>query len=129
MPLLCLCVMTRTLLSAAYSQADGSEEHRRPNAPAEEPPTIAQRSLSNSTLWDPPRLAPGATATLLLPLAGAELGDPLFCGHSGLTPGVHRVQLSAMSGEGVVEALLHNAGTESVDIPGGRLRVVIMQVL
>ena len=41
----------------------------------------------------------------------------------------HTVQLSSISGEGVVEALLHNVGHHPVDIESGRLRVVVMQVM
>ena len=112
-----------------WADADGSEAHSRPNAPADEPPTIVQRSLANTTAWDPPPLLPGETATLLVSLAGADLGDATFCGHSGLLPGQHRVQLSSMAGEGVVEAMLHNVGEEVVDVGPGRLRVAVMQML
>ena len=58
--------------------ADGSEAHSAPNG--EDPPTIVKRSVSNTTEWDPPLLQPGETATLVMPLRGAELGDALFCG-------------------------------------------------
>ena len=61
-------------------------------------------------------------------LPGADLGDATFCGHSGLRPGQHRVQLSSMSGEGVVEAMLHNVGEDVVDVGAGRLRVAVMQM-
>jgi hypothetical protein len=39
------------------------------------------------------------------------------------------VQLTAMSGEGWVEAMLHNVGAQTVDVGEGRLRVVVMKVL
>jgi hypothetical protein len=65
----------------------------------------------------------------LIKLAGAEPGDATLCGHSALLPGAHRVQLTAMSGEGWVEAMLHNVGTQTVDVGEGRLRVVVVKVL
>ena len=66
---------------------------------------------------------------MLVSLPGAELGDPLFSGHSGLQPGAGQlVQLTAISGEDVVEVLMHNVGKDPVDIASGRLRVVVMKV-
>lgn len=62
-------------------------------------------------------------------LPGAELGDVLYSGHSGLKPGVgHLVQLSAIGGDDVAEVLMHNVGASTVDIGSGRLRVVAMKV-
>lgn len=110
-------------------QADGSEEHRRPNAPADEPSTIVERSISTTTVWDPPLLQPGGSATLLVSLPGAELGDVVYSGHSGLQAGVgHLIQISAVSGDDVAEVLMHNVGPSPVDIGSGRLRVVAMKM-
>lgn len=108
--------------------SDGTEEHNRPGAPPDEPATVMRGNLANKTMWDPGSLAPGEMATLLVRLAGTELGDVTFCGLSSLVPTRHHVQLTSMSGEGVVEAMLHNVGGEPVDVGPGKLRVVVMKL-
>lgn len=101
----------------------------RRGAGPEEPPTITGGNLANKTTWDPPPLLPGAHTTLMIKLNGAEPGDVTLCGHSALLPGKHRVQLTAMSGEDWVEAIMHNVGAETLDVGEGRLRVVVMKVM
>ena len=60
-------------------------------------------------------------------LPGAEPGGATLVGHAGLVPPVHRVQLTAMSGDGFVEATLQSVGPEAVDVPAGQPRVVVMK--
>eukprot|EP01048_Picozoa_sp_COSAG05_P027796 COSAG05_NODE_8289_length_718_cov_0.762520_2_plen_142_part_00 len=115
---------------AGWPDADGSEATRPLDAPDNEllpTTTLMRRQLANTTVWDPSPLEPGETATVLVSVPGAAVGDVTFCGHSGLQPGRDHVQLSSISGEGVVQAMLYNVGKEVVDVGSGRLRVVVMQ--
>jgi hypothetical protein len=109
--------------------ADGSEAHGRPGAPITELPTVVQRHLANSTQWDPPLIMPGSSATVVASLAGAHHGDLTMCAHTSVRVGIHRVQLSAIAGEGVVEVVLLNVGKEPVDVPLGQLRVAVTKLV
>ena len=108
--------------------ADGSVAHARPGAPISERPTIVQRQLANSTYWDPPLILPGKIISRVIDLAGAEHGDLTMVAHQAARVGVHRVQMSAVSGDGLVEVIVANVGEEPVDIPGGQLRVGVTKI-
>jgi hypothetical protein len=71
----------------------------------------------------------GKMATFRMELLGAEQGDATLAGHSAVVATQHRVQLTANGGEGFVEAIMQNAGDETVDVPAGLLRVVVMKVM
>ena len=73
-------------------------------------------------------LAPAETTVMFVELAGAELGDPVLCGHSGVQPATHLVQLSAASDEGRVQITLRNGGQTPVDVGDGRLKVAVVKL-
>jgi hypothetical protein len=106
----------------------GTVAYSRPGALHNEPPTVLERHLSNSTQWDPEVLLAGEAATLVLELRGAVQGDVVVAAHSGIAMRAHRVQLTAASGDDEVEAILVNVGRSPVDVPAGKLRVVAMQL-
>ena len=109
-------------------KVDGSVAYTRPGAPEDEPPTVVERHLSVKVDWDPPPLAPGAAANMVVRLGGCRQGDVVMVAHSGLAPRLQRVQLTAVGGEGEAEATLVNVGGEPVDVPAGLLRLVVMQL-
>jgi hypothetical protein len=106
---------------------DGSEEYRRCGAPEDEDPSVLSGHLANTTSWNPPQLSRGDVATLSMPLRGVEPGDALSCGHSAVRAELHTVQLTASAGDGIVKAVLQNLG-DTVDIPSGQLRVVVVKM-
>lgn len=112
---------------SAVVMVDGSTHYSRPAAPADEPPTIFERSLSTTAAWGAVELGIGDAATLVVPLPGARPGDVLLAAHSGLAPRTHRVQLTAIAGDGEAEAIMANVGAHDAKVPAGRLRVVAMQ--
>ena len=85
--------------------------------------------MQNTAEWDPPPLGPGESATVVVALGGCRQGDVMFAAHAGLAPRTgHRLQLSAVAGDGEAEALMVNVGQGMVDVPSGVLRLVVMQM-
>ena len=77
---------------------------------------------------NPPLIMPGKIVSSVINLAAAEPGDLTMVAHQSLRVGVHRVQLSAMAGDGVVEAIVSNVGENIIDIPGGQLHVGVTKI-
>ena len=50
------------------------------------------------------------------------------CGHSGIRPAEHLVQLTASSDAGWVQAVLRNAGELPIDVEEGLLKVAIVKL-
>jgi hypothetical protein len=48
--------------------------------------------------------------------------------HSGLALRLQRVLLTAVGGDGEAEVTLVNVAGETVDVPAGQLRLVVMQL-
>ena len=67
-------------------KVDGSVAYTRPGAPEDEPPTVVERHLSVKVDWDPPPLAPGAAANMVVRLGGCRQGDIVMAAHAGLAP-------------------------------------------
>ena len=107
---------------------DGSVAYLRPEAAEDEPPTVLERHLSAKVDWNPPLLVPGAATTVVVRLGGCRQGDIVMVAHAGLVPRLQRVQLTAVSGDEEAEVTLVNVGTEPVDVPAGRLRLVVVQM-
>ena len=94
--------------------------------------TVLKRMLSNSTQWDPPPLAAGATAKAVVLLPGARAGDVVAAAHSGTTAdGMQELAVSAVvgPGNGSVTVVVRNLGVAAVDLPAGLVRVVLTQML
>ena len=86
--------------------------------------TVLRRQVSNSTNWDPPRLAQGEWANCSLFVSSAEPGDIATAAHAML--GVVRATLDArVVRSGVVAVLLHNVGEPILDVGGGVVRVAV----
>eukprot|EP01045_Picozoa_sp_COSAG04_P003867 COSAG04_NODE_161_length_22014_cov_18.687383_22_plen_442_part_00 len=105
-------------------KADGSESYRRPGACDDEPPTIFEGHLANSSQFDPPLLESGGVATTLVELRGARLGDALTAGLTSLDPLVHTAQLTAIAGDGIAKVVLMNLDAEPTDLSAGTLSVI-----
>ena len=61
-------------------------------------------------------------------LSGCRQGDVLVAAHSALAPRLHKVQLTAIAGDGEAEAVMSNVGGVAVDVSLGELRLVAMQM-
>ena len=94
--------------------------------------TVLKRMLSNSTQWDPPPLAAGATAKAVVLLPGARAGDVVAAAHSGTAAdGMQELAVSAVvgPGNGTVTVVVRNLSVAAVDLPAGLVRVVLTQML
>ena len=86
--------------------------------------TVHRGSISHSVQWDPPPLATGKSAKLVVDATGSQVGDVVTVAHTAA--GEHAVLWSAnvvAAGRVVVVAL--NGEEWEVDMPLGTLRVVI----
>ena len=92
--------------------------------------TTLQRTISNTSQWDPPPVSSGAPLvrhTVLM--QEAKPGDVAHASHTGVD-GSQDVQLSAAAGTHSVVVLLRFAGGEGegvVDVAEGVVRVVLTQ--
>ncbi|MCS6853157.1 MAG: phage tail fiber protein [Elioraea sp.] len=83
------------------------------------------REIVAETSWDPPSLAPGATAQLNIPVPGAFPGDFVQASFSVSTTGV--VFLATVGAGGVVTVIAWNRSTIAIDLAGGTLRVRVVK--
>ncbi|MDW8445358.1 MAG: phage tail fiber protein [Acetobacteraceae bacterium] len=83
------------------------------------------REIVAETTWDPPSLAPGATAQLNIPVPGAFPGDFVQASFSVSTTGV--VFLATVGAGGVVTVIAWNRSTIAIDLAGGTLRVRVVK--
>lgn len=83
------------------------------------------REIVVETSWDPPSLAPGATAQLNITVPGAFPGDFVQASFSVSTTGV--VFLATVGAGGVVTVIAWNRSTIAIDLAGGTLRVRVVK--
>ena len=80
--------------------------------------------ISVAVQWDPAPIPAGKTATRLVAVHGATVGDVATASHEGA--GMELVGLFAnAAGPGQVLVILRNLGEGAVDVPPGMLRVAI----
>lgn len=115
---------------------NGSVQYR--HAPVDddagEPAAVSTLSghLTNTTGWDPPPLAGRGGVTITkVGLVGVQAGDAVSVGLSSVAADDDSttVQLTATAGDGIVKVVLQNVGDARVDIPRGRLRLVVAKML
>jgi len=84
------------------------------------------REIVVETAWDPPSLAPGATAQLNIPVPAASPGDFVQASFSVATTGV--VFLATVGAGGVATVIAWNRSAVAIDLGGGTLRVRVVRV-
>jgi hypothetical protein len=86
--------------------------------------TTHRGSVAHSIEWDPPQLAAGKRAKLVVAAAGAQLGDVVTVGHTAASE--HALLLSAhVAAAGRVVVVVLNVEEWDVDVGAGMLRVVV----
>ena len=88
--------------------------------------TLIERHIAGAAAWDPPPLEPSASASTQVSVDGAAPGDIAVASHSGVVDA--ELQLTAAAANGSVAVLLRNAGGEAVDVPPGRLTVLVTKL-
>ena len=87
--------------------------------------TTLRRHISRTVAWDPPKIAAGKSATLLVvEVGGAAPGDVVTAAHDKIGS-----SLALLGGnvvvDGRVQVILHNLGETELDVVAGILRVAV----
>lgn len=85
-----------------------------------------RRTLTAAVTVDPPSLGAGAIAEFNVTVSGAEPGDVAIAGFSSV--GTNPFQITAnVSASNTVRVLFRNAGSTTIDLPSGTLRVWVFK--
>ena len=87
--------------------------------------TLHRGNTAHTTAWDPPALAPGKRAKLVVATPGAQLGDVATISHTAPTADWGLVWSARVAETGTVVVVLLNTEEETIDVDGGTLRVVL----
>jgi hypothetical protein len=112
---------------------NGSVQYRHHRHDGGEPAvSVLSGHLTNTTDWDPPLLTGNGGVTITkMGLLGVQKGDVVSVGLSSVAADddTTAIQLTATAGDDIVKIVLQNVGEARVDIPQGRLRLVVAKML
>ena len=84
--------------------------------------TTIRKYVSAAATWDPPRVANGQVISTTVSTSGAQVGDPVFVGHSQLTQAGAVISAQVSSYNTVTVTLLNETGS-TLDVASGTVRV------